>query len=140
MRRQLDGWHLPFGEYLQYWTTLYLLNLPINRLVFKVWVFKLFRVNDKTIIYYYWMWLSYHLKNYRDLDNTFQDLHHSSDDTQPHPIIIVKYLYLVFLHLHNYFHVHFDDLLLCFLMVKSFTYHLFILAIWEILVQINLFP
>ena len=29
-RRQLDGQHLLFGEYLQNWTTLYLLNLPIN--------------------------------------------------------------------------------------------------------------
>ena len=30
--RQLDGWHLLFGEYLRGWTTLYLLNLPINML------------------------------------------------------------------------------------------------------------
>ena len=29
-RRQLDRWHLLFGEYLHTWTTLYLLNLPIN--------------------------------------------------------------------------------------------------------------
>ena len=29
-RRQLDGWHLLFGVYLQTWTTLYLLNFPIN--------------------------------------------------------------------------------------------------------------
>ena len=29
-RRQLERWHLPFGEYLQTWTTLYLLNLPAN--------------------------------------------------------------------------------------------------------------
>ena len=29
-RRQLDGRLLLFGEYLQNWTTLYLLNLPIN--------------------------------------------------------------------------------------------------------------
>ena len=28
--RQLDGRHLLFGEYLRGWTTLYLLNLPIN--------------------------------------------------------------------------------------------------------------
>ena len=29
-RRQLKRWHLPFGEYLQTWITLYLLNLPTN--------------------------------------------------------------------------------------------------------------
>ena len=29
-RRQLEGRHLLFGEYLRSWTTLYLLNLPIN--------------------------------------------------------------------------------------------------------------
>ena len=30
-RIQLDGRHLLFGEYLQNWTTLYLLNFQINR-------------------------------------------------------------------------------------------------------------
>ena len=29
-RRKLDGRHLLFGQYLQNWTTLYLLNLTIN--------------------------------------------------------------------------------------------------------------
>ena len=29
-RKQLERWHLLFGEYLRSWTTLYLLNLPIN--------------------------------------------------------------------------------------------------------------
>ena len=29
--RKLNGTHLLFGEYLHYWTTLNLLNLPINR-------------------------------------------------------------------------------------------------------------
>ena len=29
--RHLVGQHVLFGGYLQYWTTLYLLNLPINR-------------------------------------------------------------------------------------------------------------
>ena len=29
-RRQLDGRHLLFGEYFHTWTTLYVLNLPIN--------------------------------------------------------------------------------------------------------------
>ena len=29
-RRQLDGQHILFGEYLQTGTTLYLLNFPIN--------------------------------------------------------------------------------------------------------------
>ena len=105
-RRQLEGRHLLFREYLQSWTTLYLLNLSINGTIED----ELQHYGDKNILacfktrnyfewvikQYYWSRLSYHLKNYRDLRgcyhyNTVLNLNNSSDDIQPHSIVIVNY-------------------------------------------------
>ena len=105
-RRQLEERHLLFREYLQSWTTLYLLNLSINGTIEDelqhhggkniLACFKTRNYFEWVIKQYYWSQLSYHLKNYRDLGgcyhyNTVLNLNNSSDDTQPHSIVIVNY-------------------------------------------------
>ena len=70
-KRQLKGWHLLFGEYLQSWTTLNVhyesiedeLNIDGGKHVLAMFLNKeVFWMNNKTI--YYWIRLSYHMKTY----------------------------------------------------------------------------
>ena len=117
VRIQLAGWNLLFGEYLHTWTFLYLLDFPINiyyRDKLNIEGGKHVLARFKFRNYFKWMIkqllnaVSYHLKTYGELggcypprpmtsgDNTLLDLRVSSDETQPHSIMINKYCQLLF--------------------------------------------
>ena len=102
-RSKLEGQNLLFGEYLRSWTTLYLLNLPINGTVEDehknnggknvLACFETRNYFEWIIKQNYWIRLSdlggcYHYK-------TLLDIHNSSDDTQPHSIVIFNYTSMV---------------------------------------------